>query len=101
MSGQKFEYHPEAVAEASEAHRWYAERSPQAAKRFLAELTRARASVTETPSAWGQYFHGTRCFRFRRFPFGLVYAENGDLIIGLAVAHFKRKPGYWRNRLDD
>jgi hypothetical protein len=30
----------------------------------------------------------------------LVYVERGDRIIGIAVAHLHRRPGYWRTRLD-
>jgi hypothetical protein len=31
----------------------------------------------------------------------LVYIERGERIIGIAVAHLKRRPGYWRKRLTD
>jgi hypothetical protein len=31
----------------------------------------------------------------------LVYIERGEKIIGIAVAHLKRRPGYWRKRLKD
>ena len=40
-----FEFHPEALVEAWEARRWYAERSPQAAEFLLAELDHARVSL--------------------------------------------------------
>jgi len=101
MPGQKFEYHPEAVREATEAFHWYAERSEDAADRFWQELRRARQSVTRRPTTWSPYLHGTRCFQLARFPFGLVYIERGERIIGMAVAHLERRPGYWRNRLPD
>jgi putative addiction module component (TIGR02574 family) len=29
------------------------------------------------------------------------YIERGERIIGVAVAHLKRRPGYWRHRLAD
>jgi len=100
MPGRSFEYHPAAIAEATEAYRWYAERSEDAAERFWAELRRVRELATQRPRLRPLYLHGTRCVRLQRFPYGLVYIERGDQTIGLAVAHLKRRPGYWRRRLD-
>jgi plasmid stabilization system protein ParE len=100
-SNQEFEYHPEAIAEAWEAFHWYLERSEAAADSFWDELRDARSAVTEHPETWGAYLHGTRCLTLRRFPYGLVYIERGDRILGIAVAHLKRRPGYWKSRLAD
>jgi plasmid stabilization system protein ParE len=94
-----FEYHPAAIIEAHQAFHWYAERSSQAADRFWNELIRVRKLVTEQPESWTPYFHETRVFPFRKFP-GLVYIERPDRIIGLAVCHFSRSPGYWRERME-
>jgi plasmid stabilization system protein ParE len=94
-----FEYHPEAITEAWEAFHWYQERSEIAAERFWQQLRRAREYVTQHPHSCGKYVHGTRCARLRRFPYGLVYVLRSDRIIGVAVAHLKRRPGYWRARL--
>jgi len=101
MSDRVFEYHPEATAEAWEAFHWYAERSESAADEFWLKLRSARMEVTRRPEAWSKYLHGTRCLRLKRFPYGLVYIERGERIIGVAVAHLKRRPGYWRHRLGE
>jgi plasmid stabilization system protein ParE len=99
MTEYSFEYHPEAIVEGAEAYQWYAERSEQAAEDFLAELRRSREAVTKRPRVRAEYMHGARCFRLPRFPYGLIYIERGERIIGLAVAHLRRRPGYWRARL--
>ena len=99
MAGRSFEYHPEAVQEAAEAYLWYADRSEEAAEQFLAELRSARETAAEHPRRQTTYLHGTRCCRLRRFPYGLVYVERGNIILGIAVAHLRRRPGYWRRRL--
>lgn len=99
MSDRAFEYHPDAIQEAWEAYHWYGERSELAAERFWQELRRAREWVTQNPLAGSPYLHGTRCRRLKRFPYGLIYIERADRIIGIAVAHLKRRPAYWRNRL--
>jgi hypothetical protein len=45
--------------------------------------------------------HGRRARRyvFPLFPFSLVYHLRGDEVEVLAVAHGRRRPGYWRSRL--
>jgi plasmid stabilization system protein ParE len=98
MSDPTFEFHPEALMEAWEARRWYSERNPQTAAAFLAELDHAQGQVTEHPDRWPAYLHGTRRYRFRRFPYLLVYHATPDRITVLAVAHAKRRPGYWKTR---
>ena len=42
------------------AQRWYAERSPLAAKAFLAELDVAIERVLEAPERWPRYGKGAR-----------------------------------------
>ena len=96
-----FEYHPKAILEAHEAFHWYAERSEEAADRFWGELVRARKLVVGRPEGWAPYFHGTRCFQFRKFPYGLVYIQRPKKLFGLAVCHFSRRPGYWRDRIQN
>lgn len=101
MSGRNFEYHPEAIKEAWDAYHWYEERSDSAAENFWQGLRRARLFVTKHPQAGSPYLHGTRYQRLKRFPYGLIYIQRDDLIVGVAVAHLKRRPGYWRERLAD
>lgn len=100
MSDPQFEYHPEAITEAWEAFHWYEERSEVAAENFWQELRRARESVTQHPHSWSHFLYGTRCFRLKRFPYGLIYVVGDDRIVGVAVAHLKRRPGYWRDRIE-
>lgn len=99
MTAPPFEYHPAAILEAHEAFHWYAERDEEVADRFWKKLVQARKMVSETPHRWTPYFHGTRVFRLRKFPYGLVYLEKSDLTYGIAVCHFSRRPGYWQDRL--
>jgi hypothetical protein len=78
-----------------------AKSSLDAESHFKMELRPAEKSVCEHPMSWAAYLHGTRCFELKRFPYALVYIERGDRIIGVAVAHWKRRPGYWRARISE
>ncbi|MEL7496831.1 MAG: type II toxin-antitoxin system RelE/ParE family toxin [Planctomycetota bacterium] len=95
-SRRKFEYHPDAIADAKEAIAWYAERNPEAAEKFKSELRHAEDQVTMMPELYQQFMFGTKRCLLATFPFSLVFVERGDKIYGLAVAHSSRKPGYWK-----
>jgi plasmid stabilization system protein ParE len=94
------EFHPLAVAEARAARRWYARVSQNLAARFVAELDTAVARIGANPAGCPPHAHGTRVCRLHRFPYHLVYLElTPDRALVVAVAHNRRRPGYWRRRL--
>ncbi len=99
MNPLDLDIHPRAASEARAARRWYAQRSPSAAARFVVELDHAIAQVTAAPQQWPKYLHGPRVYRLRHFPFLVVYQELPTSVLVVAVAHGKRRPGYWRKRL--
>ena len=98
MPGLPVVLHPDAVEEAQAAWQWYLERSQSAADSFLAELDHGVESISEEPERWPLFVHGTRRFLFRRFPFQIVYRVANDRIEVVAIAHGRRKPGYWKTR---
>jgi toxin ParE1/3/4 len=98
MSGKPVEFHPEALTEAEAAVAWYRERSLRAAEGLMGELERAIAAIAEAPSRWPLFQAGCRRFPLRRFPFLVIYSEKAQSIEVLAVAHGRRRPGYWRPR---
>jgi plasmid stabilization system protein ParE len=66
---------------------------------FIAAVFDALESITEAPQRWPEYLHGTRRFVLHRFPFSTIYFNDPDIVNIVAVAHNKRKPGYWKRRL--
>ena len=92
------EIHPAAVAEAKAAREWYAERSAKAAAAFMAEIDLAMAQIQEHPERWRSHRQGERRYLLKRFPFLVVYRRVDERIQVLAVAHARRRPGYWRRR---
>src|SRR5438128_231150 len=98
----RLELHPQAVAEARAARRWYARRNVAAADRFMAELDRAMARSVTAPQQCHPYppiLLGTLLQRLLRCPYLVVFRETDAAIQVVAVAHGKRKPGYWKRRL--
>jgi len=98
MAGLSVVFHPDAVEEAQAARQWYAERSQSAADAFLEELDHGIEAVAQTPLRWPLFKHGTRRYLYHRFPFQLVYRVASDRIEIVAVAHGRRRPGYWKTR---
>lgn len=80
------------------ARQWYAERSPAVAEAFVVELDLAVERVREAPHRWPRYGIGARRYILPRFPFSMIYRMQAELIEVVAVAHHRRKPGYWKSR---
>ncbi|HEV8433011.1 MAG TPA: type II toxin-antitoxin system RelE/ParE family toxin [Thermoanaerobaculia bacterium] len=89
----------EASEEAEEATRWYRDRSAAAEAAFLVEFDHAITVVTDAPQRWPRYVAGTRRYVFHTFPYSLVYFVEEGMVKVVAVAHHKRRHGYWRPRL--
>lgn len=95
----RVEIFDDAAAEVEEDRAWYLERSESAEAGFLRELDHAIQQVVNAPLQWPQYLAGTRRYVFPTYPYSLVYFVGDDVINVVAVAHDKKRPGYWRRRL--
>ena len=95
---RELEYLEEALQEAEAAARWYAERSVTAATAFSSEIDAAESAIVRLPEAWPPFDHGTRRYLLRRFPFSVIYRVETRRILIVAVAHARRRPGYWKAR---
>ncbi len=78
---------------------WYEEQSKGLGDRFLDEVDIAMEAIAGYPETWPPYVAGTRRFLLHRFPFAIVYFHSETKITIVALMHFKRKPGYWKNRV--
>jgi plasmid stabilization system protein ParE len=90
--------HPRARDEVEEAQAWYEERSLLAAAGFLHEISVAVRRIGDAPHRYPAAIHGTRRVVLERFPFSIHYRVNEADIVVVAVAHQKRRPGYWAGR---
>ena len=88
-----------ARTELDDAITWYAEQAPGLGDAFLIETLRTIQLIEQYPTAWHPLTPQIRRCRLRRFPYSLVYTQDGNDLLVVAVAHQHRKPGYWRARL--
>lgn len=92
-------YHPAARWEIKAAHAWYVRQSIQAADGFYEELLPALDRVRRLPRLNPPHLYGTQRAVLERYPYTIIYRELLHEIQIIAVAHAKRRPGYWAKRL--
>jgi plasmid stabilization system protein ParE len=95
---------PEAVDEVAEAAAWYQGRRPGLEVEFLAEFEGVLPLIENSPASFSRVPDLPAGFVIRRallprFPYAVVFMDLGTEIRVLAVAHARREPGYWLNRV--
>lgn len=99
MAVKPLDIHPAALKELKSAVLWYLDQNETASLNFIEEVDRAMDHVTASPKRWPRGEHDTRKFVLQRFPYAIVYREKDEVIQIVAVAHGRRRPGYWKKRL--
>ena len=96
----KFYFHPDADAEFDKAVEYYEECRPGLGLAFAEEVYATISRITKYPHAWSQMSKNTRRCLTDRFPYGIIYQVKADLLRIIAVANLNRRPGYWKERLE-
>jgi toxin ParE1/3/4 len=65
---------------------------------FASEFRRSAELLIAYPALGAIWRGAVRRLPLRRFPYSIVYRVKADEIQIFAVAHQRRKPGYWRER---
>ena len=73
--------------------------SPDLGRRFDDAVQKAEALASEFAEMGTPFNYNTRRVFTGKFKFSLVYLVRTDEVIIIALAPFKRKPGYWRSRV--
>ena len=94
-----YEFLEPAQIELEEEVKYYNEQQAGLGYDFAKEVADTIARILKYPEAWIRLSKRTRRCRTKRFPYGVVYQIRGDKILIVAVAHLRRKPRYWRDRV--
>lgn len=97
-------WHPAAEDELVGGIDWYDERELGVGDRFEDEVLAAVGASADSPQSWAVWPGWDREPVVRSkgvtgFPYRVVYIVEDDLLTIVAVAHSKRRPGYWRDRV--
>jgi plasmid stabilization system protein ParE len=97
----RLRFHPDARAELDEDALWYEDDYPGRGGRFREAVMRALDRTVASPRSfpfWRRRSDVRACV-VDRFPYTLFFIAEPAGVTVYAVAHHKRRPGYWRKRL--
>ena len=91
---------PEAEAELGAAAVWYESKRPGLGAESVAAIDAAFERTLDVPEASPVWLPGSPFRRHvvERFPFVIFFRASHESIEVYAVAHGKRRPGYWLDR---
>jgi plasmid stabilization system protein ParE len=92
-------FDPDAKAEFLAAVQYYESCQSGLGRRFKLIVQSALQKVAETPFQYRLIHTHFRRYLFPKFPYAVIFSIEPDHIRIIAVAHTKRKPGYWQRRI--
>ena len=93
-------FHPAASDETVETTAYYEGEIQGLGDGFITEVEKVIGVLSDQPEI-GQKVGGEfRRIILARFPYSLIYGIESDRIWVVAVAHHRRRPGYWQGRND-
>ena len=77
---------PEAEQDLEDAEVWYEKQTPVLGQEFLDEVLQSLRQITERPRLYPTVHRNTRRTLTHRFPFGVFYRVEEDVIVVVALA---------------
>lgn len=93
-------FHPIASEEIVETTAYYEGEVPGLGDRFITEVERIVEVLCDQPNIGQSVGEELRRIILARFPYSLIYSIESERIWVIAVAHHRRRPGYWQERID-
>jgi toxin ParE1/3/4 len=89
----------QAELELVEGAAYYArEANADIANEFVSEFERSAKLLADFPKLGATWRGRIRRLPLRRFPYSIVYCLSDSEVRILAVAHQRRRPGFWKGR---
>ncbi len=90
---------PEAEEDVVAAAAYLEQRVLGLGERLTTEVEHGLARLAENPYVGPEIGGGVRKLRARRVPYNLIYRIEPTRVLVLAVAHQRRRPGFWLRRV--
>ena len=94
-----FSFLEPAQIEFEEAVNYYNGQRPNLGNEFAGEIANTIKRILRYPEAWRRISKRARRCRTKRFPYSVIYQIRDDRVLIVAIAHDRRKPFYWRDRI--
>ena len=91
-------FHPDAQAEFIAAARYYEAQAENLGLDFISAVEATYRRLITFPESGRPFGSRLRRVLVPGFPYGLIYRVEPDCVLIVAVAHVRRRPGYWRPR---
>ena len=88
-----------AQRELDDAIKHYNQQTQGLGDAFLLETLASIERIRRFPEGWHPMAAAFRRCLLRRFPYGLIYRTVESEVVIVAVAHTRRRPEYWRDRI--
>lgn len=98
MSGVAFD--PDARAEFLAAVEYYEEGQTGLGLRFRRAVEAEVESIGAMPFRFRVLHEPFRRCLIPKFPYAIIFSIEPDFVLVIALAHTKRRPGYWQDRID-
>lgn len=91
-------FRPEAEEDLISAFRWYEEQCKGLGLEFFQVVDSRVSSIQGNPEAYPIIYQNVRRALLRRFPYGIFYIVDKEVISIIACFHFRRNPIHWQER---
>jgi plasmid stabilization system protein ParE len=92
-------FHHDAAKEYADETNYYARLDPELGGRFYDEIERLIRNIRQQPDRFRLFDAPIRRHFSDVFPYAVLYIDQPERVLIIAVMHMKRHPDYWRNRL--
>jgi toxin ParE1/3/4 len=81
----------------TEAYKWYEEKQPGLGTSFVECFQSSLHLIQSNPFLYPKKYKNIRSTTIQRFPYGVFYIVEKQLISVIAVLHLSRNPQLWQN----
>jgi hypothetical protein len=94
----KHRFVDEALAELIAAGQYYNQQVTGLGDAFVDEVDAGIGAILNGPEVWRLVEDDVRRYLIHRFPHGIYYTIEVDVVVIWAVKHLHRDPDYWQRR---
>ncbi len=95
----KIQFKSEVYEDIQVAYDWYESQRKGLGEDFLSVMEDSLSAISQNPNQYPQvYRHMRRCL-MRKFPYGIFYVQQNEMLIVIGVLHTKRDPAEWDARI--
>lgn len=88
----------EAELDINEAYHWYESRSHGLGESFIQYVEDGLSRIAFNPNLYRRIHKNIHRTLLRKYPFGIYYIEEKDMVIVIAVMHIRMNPRNWQIR---